>query len=99
MRWTVLGRSRDSAVGLAASYGVDGRGDRSSSLDRGKIFLLSTSSRPALGPTQPHIHWVPGAPSLGIKRPGREADHSPPTIDEVKNTWIYISTATYVFMA
>jgi hypothetical protein len=32
-------------------------------------------SRPALGPTQPPIHRVPGAPSLGIKRPGREVYH------------------------
>jgi len=39
------------------------------------IFLLTTVSRPALGPTQPPFHWVPGALSLGIKRPGREADH------------------------
>jgi hypothetical protein len=23
------------------------------------------------------IQWVPGALSLGVKRPGREADHSP----------------------
>jgi hypothetical protein len=41
-------------------------------------------SRPALGPTQPRIQWVPGAPSLGVKLPGREADHSPPSSDEVK---------------
>jgi hypothetical protein len=27
--------------------------------------------------------------SLGVKQPGREADHSPPTSAEVKNTWIY----------
>jgi hypothetical protein len=30
---------------------------------------------------------------------GREADHSPPTTAEVKNTWIYISSPPYVFMA
>jgi hypothetical protein len=29
------------------------------------------------------IQWVPGALSLGIKRPGREADHSPPSSAEV----------------
>jgi hypothetical protein len=34
--------------------------------------------RPALGPTQPPVQWVPEAPSSGVKRPGREADHSPP---------------------
>jgi hypothetical protein len=34
------------------------------------IFLFTTASRTALGPTQPPIQWVPGALSLGIKRPG-----------------------------
>jgi hypothetical protein len=33
------------------------------------IFLLSTASRPSLGPTWPPIHWVPG-----VKRPGPEAE-------------------------
>jgi hypothetical protein len=33
-----------------------------------------------------------------VKRQGREADHSPPTSDEVKKMWIYTSTPTYVFM-
>jgi hypothetical protein len=36
---------------------------------------------------------------LGVKRQGREADHSPPTSAEVKKIWIYTSTALYVFMA
>jgi hypothetical protein len=48
------------------------------------IFLFTTASRTALGPTQPPIQWVPGALSLGVKRPGREADHSPPSSTEVK---------------
>jgi hypothetical protein len=34
------------------------------------IFLFTIASRPALGPTQPLIQWVPGAVSLGVKRPG-----------------------------
>jgi hypothetical protein len=29
----------------------------------------------------------------GVKRPGREADHSPPSDAEVKNAWSYTSTA------
>jgi hypothetical protein len=33
---------------------------RSSSPGRVKIFILSTSSRPNLGPTQPPIQWVLG---------------------------------------
>jgi hypothetical protein len=48
------------------------------------IFLFSTASRTALGPTQPHIQWVPGALSLGVKRPEHEAYHSPPSSAEVK---------------
>jgi hypothetical protein len=30
--------------------------------------------------------------SLGVKRPRREADHSPPSSAEVKNAWSYTST-------
>jgi hypothetical protein len=37
------------------------------------IFLFTTVSRPALGPTQPPIQWVPKALTLGVKQPGREA--------------------------
>jgi hypothetical protein len=48
------------------------------------IFLFTTASRTALGPTQPSIKWVPGALSLGIKRPGRETDHSPTSSAEVE---------------
>jgi hypothetical protein len=40
---------------------------------------------PVLGPTQPSIQWVPATLSLELKRPGREADHSPPSSAEVKN--------------
>jgi len=39
------------------------------------IFLFATEFRPALGTTQPPIHWVQVALSLGIKRQRREADH------------------------
>jgi len=48
------------------------------------IFLFTTASRTALGLTQPPIQWVTGALSLGVKRPEREADHSPPSSAEVK---------------
>jgi hypothetical protein len=64
-----------------------------------KNFLFSTSSRPALGFTQPPIQWVPGAHFLGVKRRGREAGHSPPASAEVKKMWIYTSTPPYAFMA
>jgi hypothetical protein len=45
------------------------------------IFLFSTASRPALRSTQPPL-------SPGVKRPGREADHSPPSSAEVKNSGV-----------
>jgi hypothetical protein len=52
-----------------------------------RIFLFATASRPAVGPTQPPIQWVPR-----VKWPGREVDYSPPFSAEVKNAWSYTST-------
>jgi hypothetical protein len=54
------------------------------------IFLFTIASRPALVPSQPPIQWTPGALSLGVKRPGREADHSPPSSDEVKECMVVL---------
>jgi hypothetical protein len=65
---------------------------------KGFSFSLFTASSPALGPTQLPIQWVPRALSLGVKRPGREAERSPPSRAEVKNAWCYASTLPYVFM-
>jgi hypothetical protein len=64
------------------------------------IFLFNTVSRTHLGPTQPPIQWIPGALSRGVKRPGREADHSPPSSAEVKEcVELYTSTLQYALMA
>jgi hypothetical protein len=60
---------------------------------RGWDFLLfTTETRPALGPTQAPIQWVPGGSFPGIKRPGRETDHTPPSSTEVQNAWSSTST-------
>jgi hypothetical protein len=87
------------AIGTATGYELDGRGVGVRVPVGARFVFISTWSRPILGPTQPPIQWVPGATSPGIKRPGREADQSPPTSAEVKNTSIYTSTPPYVFMA
>jgi hypothetical protein len=56
---------RDSAVGIATRYGLDGLGIESR---WGRDFPLP--ARPALRPTQPPIQWVPRA-----KWPGRGVGH------------------------
>jgi hypothetical protein len=93
-------QSRGSVVRYSDWLRVGRLRGRSLSPDRVKNFLLSKLSRPALGSTQPPIQWVPGALSGGdgVKRPGREADHTPPSSTEVKKMWIYISTPPYAFM-
>jgi hypothetical protein len=88
----------DTAVGIATGYGLDERGG-SSSPNRNKIFILSTTSRPVLGFIQPPIQWAPGTLSPEeVKLLVPEADHSPPTSAEVKDTRIYTSIPPYVFM-
>jgi hypothetical protein len=63
------------------------------------IFLFTTASRTALGPTQLPIQWVPGTLSLGVKCSGREADHSTPSSAEVKECVELYLHPQYVFMA
>jgi hypothetical protein len=55
------------------------------SIPIGKTNFLSSPKNPdSLRPTQPPIQSTP--PSLsGLKWPGREADHKPPSSREVKN--------------
>jgi hypothetical protein len=50
-----------------------------------QIFLSFKASRTTLGATQPHIQWVPGALSPGVKRQGRQVDHSPQYTVKVTN--------------
>jgi hypothetical protein len=73
-------KSRESAVGRA----MDDRGVGVRVPVKSRIFSFSTSLRPALGPTQPPIQWVPGSLYPRVMRPEREADHSSPTSAEIK---------------
>ena len=61
-----------SSVGIATHYGLEGPG---SIRGGNEIFR---PSKPALGPTQPPVKWVPGL-SRGKVRPGRAADYSSPS--------------------
>jgi hypothetical protein len=87
LRTTLTRWSWDSVVDTSTGYGLDGRGVG--------VRVLFTSSKLALGSTQPPIQWLSGLFPRGLKRTGREADHSPPTSAEVKNNVdLYIHSPT-----
>jgi hypothetical protein len=45
-----------------------------------------------------HPPSYPMAIPSAVKRPGREADHSPLATAEIEKMWIYTSTPPYAFM-
>jgi hypothetical protein len=85
---SLYSKSHDSLVGIVIRLRAAQSGIR---VRYPGIFLFTTASRPALGPIQPPILCVPEDPSMGVKRPGGEADHSPPTSAKVNNAWNYTS--------
>ena len=70
---------RDSSVGKATAYGLDGLGIES----RWRRAYLHPS-RPALGPIQPRVQWIPGL-YPGVKATG--AWRWPPTTHLVPRSW------------
>jgi len=71
---------RCSSVGISTRYELTVRGSNPGG-GGGRDF--SHPSRPTLGPTQPPYTMGTG-PSPGVKRPGRDVDHPPPSSAEVK---------------
>jgi hypothetical protein len=69
--------NRGRSVGIVT--GLQARRPAFDSRQELEVFLLATVSRPALGPNQPPIQWVPVVLVLWVKLRGREADHSPPS--------------------
>jgi hypothetical protein len=79
-------RSRGSSGSIVSDYGLDDRviGVRSpaGSKDFSSNLCVHTSS----GAHPASVQWVPGALSPGVKaRPGRDANHSPPSSAEIVN--------------
>jgi hypothetical protein len=72
--------NRDSSVGIATGYGLN---------DRGVRVQVPIGARMLSSPYLPVLYWGPPIQWIpGVKRPEREADHSPPTNAEVKKTWL-----------
>jgi hypothetical protein len=67
----------------SSQFGSPGRGE-----DFSPLHVVQT------GPGAYPVSYPMGTGSLfsGVKQPGSEVDHSPPTTAEAKNTWIYTST-------
>jgi hypothetical protein len=88
LKYKIL-RVRFSAVGIATGHGLD---------DRGVGVRVPVGTRIFSSPRRPDRLWDSpsllsiasgGALSPGVKRQGREADHSPPASAEVEKMWIY----------
>jgi hypothetical protein len=81
----------DSSVGIVLGYGLDDRGSRArfpagaGNFSLHHRFQNGSGAHPASYPMSTRDSFP------GVKRQGREADHSPPSSAEVKNAWSYIS--------
>jgi hypothetical protein len=92
-------KSRDSSVGIALGYGMDDLDSKVRFPARAGNFSLhhrvqnGSEAQPASYPMGTR------GSSLGVKRPGREADHSPPSNAEVKASGAIPPLPQYAFTA
>jgi hypothetical protein len=77
-----------SVVDIATGYGLDDRKSEFQSQYGQEFPLLQIGN--GVHPTSDPLGT--GGSFPGVKRPGREADHSLPARAAVKKTWIYTST-------
>jgi hypothetical protein len=95
-----LRKNWDSVVRTATGYGLEDQGVGFWVPVGARIFIhFSMSSRMALEPTQTPIQWSLGALSPGVKRPGREADHSPIRHHGIVLNWLNAGTTLPFFIA
>jgi hypothetical protein len=59
------------------------------------VFVTACTANPV--PIQPPTYPVTRVFTPRIKRPGRDANHPPPSSAKVKNAWSYTSNPPYVF--
>jgi hypothetical protein len=78
-----MNRIRDSSVGIAMGYCLEGWGLASS---RDRKCFHSTVSRSALGPILPPMQWTLRDISPGAKQKRHGAEQSTPSNAEVKNS-------------
>jgi hypothetical protein len=83
----------------ATGYGLDDRGSTVRFPAGTENFSLYHRIQNGSGAHPDSYPMANRALSLKIKRPGREAYHSPPSSAEVKNAWSYTSTPQYACMA
>jgi hypothetical protein len=89
--WILYQRSRDNSVGIVLGYELDNRGFRVRFPAGAVNFSLHPCIQNGSG-THPASYPMGTRGSFpGVKRPGREADHPPPSSAEVKNAWSYTS--------
>jgi hypothetical protein len=73
---------------MSTGYVLAGRGNGVQFLVGVEIFLISPGFRQALRATKPTILWTLGTLSPDMKRLESEADHSPPSSAEVRNSGV-----------
>jgi len=83
---TTVRTGRDRSVGIATSYGLDGPGIESR---LGARFSALVQTGPEAHP----VFYTMGSGSVpGVKWPGRDFDHSPPSsaeVEEIKELYLY----------
>jgi hypothetical protein len=95
----ISNKSRDSAVAIATGYGLDDRGVGIRFPVRSRIFSHPRRPTRLCGPPNLLSDGYRELFPRAVKRPGCEADHSPPASAEDKKIWIYTSIPPYALMA
>jgi hypothetical protein len=90
---------RENGVDIATGYGLNDRGVGVRVPVGAKIFSFPCRPDRFCGPPSLLSNGYRGLFPRGVRRTGREADHSPKTSAEMKKTWIYTSTPPYACIA